>query len=117
VAKVVDSSQVQIALFKKKLSPFFELTFVLLRFDHVAGGIRMRDHAALRAERSGVKSKHFILRSRAETAHYKPLSGILRVEVRLVWVLAAITTHDVPAIDDTVYSNGFKFTKHGRHQF
>jgi hypothetical protein len=44
VAKVVDSSQVQIALFKKKLSPLFELTFVLLRFDHVASVIVNANH-------------------------------------------------------------------------
>ena len=44
MAKVVDSSQVQIALFKKKLSPLFELTFVLLRFDHVAAFIVNADH-------------------------------------------------------------------------
>jgi hypothetical protein len=47
VAKVVDSSQVQIALFKKKLSRLFELTFVLLRFDHVASVIVNANHSIM----------------------------------------------------------------------
>jgi hypothetical protein len=48
VAKVVDSSQVQIAIFKKKLSPLFELTFVLVRFDHIALGIVNANHSIMR---------------------------------------------------------------------
>jgi hypothetical protein len=45
VAKVVDPSQVQIALFKKKLSPLFEIAFVLVCLDHGTGFIIDPNHS------------------------------------------------------------------------
>jgi hypothetical protein len=42
-------------------------------------------------------------------------SRVSMVDLRLVWVLAAITTHDVPADrGNTVHSNGFNSPEHGR---